>query len=403
MTNNVHNFVCQQDIEEQTADWLARLDSSSPPQGEELAELKAWLNRSSAHRDCLRQLAEFWDQANVLTELSFPLRHDRRAEVAPADAGGPVAGFWVWAQSLSWQSAGATVMVFTLVFMLGVSAWLSDRWSGVHPSVAGNGVYETRIGEQNTITLVDGSTIQLNTNSRVEVDYTDARRTIVLMQGEAHFDVSKDPSRPFEVSAGLGRVRAVGTAFTVRFGGLLSQAVLEGAQPRALAVTVTEGKVALESLALAQELSSAEGGVSRSGSVATYPGAVQAVTEVPPLFVVIGTLTASQRVVYDPAQQQSLEGLVQTLSEQDLAQRLAWREGLLLFDGESLHQVVQELNRYTPVTIEIVDPEIADFAIGGQFKLSNPRAMLQAMALSFGIDVNEVGANRIQLRKSKGG
>ena len=99
--------------------------------------------------------------------------------------------------------------------------------------MSGNGIYETRIGEQNSITLVDGSVIQLNTDSHIQVNYEKNQRSIVLMAGEAHFEVAKDPSRPFVVKAGDGMVRAVGTAFTVRI------------NPEALKVIVTEGKVAL--------------------------------------------------------------------------------------------------------------------------------------------------------------
>ncbi len=383
MTNsNIHPFSSQEEIENEAADWLARLDSPVPPQGEELSTLKAWINRSPAHREALQTLTQFWHEANVLTELSFPLQ--RKVRESGGETQDSAIGFWQSlrnaCQTLAWQGVGT--MAVTLAVMLGLSTWVTDLWDNGYPTVAGNGIYETRIGEQNTITLVDGSSIQLNTGSRVEVDYTDARRSIALMQGEAHFDVSKDPSRPFEVAAGQGRVRAVGTAFTVRYAQPNSQTATT-----ALAVTVTEGKVALEAV-VPEAKSQDEEASDLNVEIAKLPKAI-----------VVGTLGASQQVIYDPGQQQALGDAIKSLSKQDLAKQLAWREGLLLFDGEPLRTVVQELNRYTAIRIEILDPVIADYAVGGQFQLGDPRAMLQAMALSFNLELLEVNPNHIQLSK----
>ena len=125
---------------------------------------------------------------------------------------------------------GVSVAALVAVFVIGFSMNIQTP-SPVH--ISGNGVYETRVGEQNAITLVDGTVIELNTASRVQVDYTAQRRSIRLMQGEAFFTVNKDPHRVFEVAAGSGVVRAIGTAFAVRF------------NEQALTVSVTEGKVAL--------------------------------------------------------------------------------------------------------------------------------------------------------------
>ena len=79
----------------------------------------------------------------------------------------------------------------------------------------GTSIYTTGVGEQKTIQLADNSVVQLNTNSRLEVDYSSDLRRLSLTQGEAHFDVAHNPQRPFEVLAGQGLVRAIGTAFTV--------------------------------------------------------------------------------------------------------------------------------------------------------------------------------------------
>ena len=96
--------------------------------------------------------------------------------------------------------------------------------------------YSTAIGKQQLITLNDGSTVLLNTNSQIKVDYSDQARNITLVKGQAHFDVMPNPNQPFNVYAGTGLVKAVGTAFSVYL------------QPEIIEVTVTEGTVELSAL-----------------------------------------------------------------------------------------------------------------------------------------------------------
>jgi transmembrane sensor len=92
-------------------------------------------------------------------------------------------------------------------------------------------LFQTAIGEQAAVGLPDGSSFDLNTNSRVWVDYSKRARVVYLERGEAFFKVAHDPLRPFWVHAGDRRVRAVGTAFNVYL------------RPRGAEVTVREGTV----------------------------------------------------------------------------------------------------------------------------------------------------------------
>lgn len=349
--NKVIELTPAEQIGAEASDWLTQMDADQKLSEAELLALKQWMNRSPAHRAELNRLIAFWQQANVLTELSFPL-HKK-----------PVANTG-WSSFISWQSVSAVATVMVVAVMMAINV---DGLSSNQPRVAANGVYETRIGEQNAITLVDGSVIELNTNSRVQVNYTDQRRAIQLMQGEAFFDVSKDPSRPFEVSAGKGVVRAVGTAFAVRF------------NEQALTVTVTEGKVALAAATAFQE-------DLPSGDFNTV------VTNV-------GALVAGQRAEFEPLLAQSLDASTQALKVEPINNSLAWREGLLMFNGESLTTVVNEMNRYTVLTIEIADPGIADLQIGGQFKVAETEAMLHNLSVSFDLDIHHVDEYLVQLVK----
>lgn len=321
------------DIDLEASDWLARMDSDQGLSGQGRVELKAWLNRSSAHRARLHELVAFWQQANVLTELSFPLAVSTPVETERV--------------SLAlWPSLGvfASALVVMVVLVLGFN---NDFPGSAGPRVVGNGIYETRIGEQNAITLRDGSVLELNTHSRVQVNYTESRREIRLMAGEVFFQVSKDRNRPFDVFASGGQVRAVGTAFAVRL------------NHDALTVTVTEGKVA----------------------------------------VAEGELIAGQRVEFTPQLAQSLEAGTANLEPADLVKDLSWRKGLLMFNGESLSEVVKEMNRYSALTIEVVDPALADIKVGGQFRVGETEAMLTSLSASFNLDVLRFKEGLVRLVK----
>lgn len=104
----------------------------------------------------------------------------------------------------------------------------------VTPTLSAPQQYATTVGGYQRITLKDGSVIELNADSEVQVDYVPGERRIQLVKGEAHFSVAKNPARPFWVEAGSVKVRAVGTAFNVRLG------------PTEIEVLVTEGKVEVD-------------------------------------------------------------------------------------------------------------------------------------------------------------
>lgn len=95
----------------------------------------------------------------------------------------------------------------------------------------------TGVGERRTLQLHDGSTIVLNTDSAVDIDFTAARRTIVLRRGEIMVTTGADdpgrPRRAFWVATPAGAMQALGTRFVVR---------LDSARVR---VAVQEGAVEL--------------------------------------------------------------------------------------------------------------------------------------------------------------
>jgi transmembrane sensor len=210
------------------------------------------------------------------------------------------------------------------VFAVGISAYFFK-----FPSVP---TYRTAIGEHATISLPDGSMLELNSASNARVEYSRASRVIHLDRGEGFFKVAHDVRRPFWVVVPGSWVRAVGTAFNVYV------------KSNAVEVTVSEGVV-------------------KVGASDSRSGAVPSVDE--PIRIPAAVVTAGQ--------QASLQGEITStkgLSTDELARAVAWREGILYFENRPLEEVVAELARYSPVHFVIDDERVRRLLIGGTFQAS---------------------------------
>jgi transmembrane sensor len=318
-------------IEVQAREWLIRLDSDTPLNDKESEALREWLARSPAHRAELKRLSQFWSSANVLTELAVPVK--RRTPV-----------FRVARLSLAAAFAIAVVAL--------------GSWWGLGLRSITGGSFGTAIGQQQLLTLKDGSTVRLNTDSQVQVNYRENMRQIRLLRGEALFTVARDAKRPFEVHTPNGVVRAVGTAFSVHVDG------------NETSVAVTHGKVDI--ITAEEGVAPAKLGSLMAGEVTTFHGSLPSV---------------------EPEIQ------IQHLSEDELQRRLAWHEGYLVFAGEPLSEVVKEVNRYSPTRLEVADARLASMTIGGRFKVGDLDAVLDALRGS-GIHATPAAEGSIRLEFS---
>lgn len=330
-------------IEAEASAWIARLDCDDACE-EDRTAFREWQNRSPLHQETVARLSTVWNELDVLKELAIPA--EKKISSKPVLAW-PFINFKPWSVGLA---AG-----FALIVALGIFINFQG-WNGSERTR----VYSTAIGAQKTIELSDGSTILLNTNSQIEVRYTQAARDIRLLQGEAFFDVASNPHRPFTVYAGTGFVRAVGTAFTVH----LRNTHIE--------VTVTEGDVELTSL--------------------IDPIAVTASERAHRLPKPLATIAAGQSALFS----EEIESLV-TIPTSEINRKLSWRQGVLVFAGEPLAKVITDISRYTDITITIIDPELRDLRIGGYFKVGEVDAMFEALEKGFGIRVERINGARVLL------
>jgi len=200
-------------------------------------------------------------------------------------------------------------------------------------------LYRTRVGERRVVVLADGSKVELNTASTIEVAMSETRRRVRLVRGEALFEVAHDKARPFLVDAGAAQLRAVGTAFNVR----IRDSVVE--------LTVTEGVVAVSRSGEAAHTERASH-ISAGGGAVIRPGAVAPTV----------------------------------LGGQELQQRTAWRDGVIELDGETLAQAIDEFNRYRAQPIILGDARLATIRVGGRFEVDEADKFLLALGSSFPVE-----------------
>ena len=231
----------------------------------------------------------------------------------------------------------------TIAASVGAAVFL-DKSALVRPVLL-----RTAKGEIRHLPLSDGSSVTLNTNSVLRVSYSTGQRDVDLVSGEALFDVAKDRERPFVVRAGDTRVRAVGTSFSVR---------LDSAG--AVRVLVSEGVVEV-----------LRGGRSRPVRAAAN---------------VLATVTPA------PSDSGALTVATQTVAPHDLARGLAWRDGMLSFDGETLADAAAEFDRYSATRVVIDDSDLAQQTVTGLFSASDPRGFAKAVAAAFNGRVSQAGA-----------
>lgn len=346
--------------------WIAQVESESMTACDHIA-FEEWLDRSPAHHSELMRFAQFSGELNVLTEIADPLRvATNKKRLLSVSANPPI-----W-NSLKLVSSFAVV----LIVMLFSSQWVINN----QESIDGPVLYKTAVGSYRKIMLTDGTLLELNTNSEVEVDYTATRRKVRLLNGEAFFQVAHSKKRPFIVYAGERAVRAVGTAFVVSL------------LPKSFEVTVTEGKVELSKAVptkqvrrqkLVSEQSSQQLIQQGLGSDSIY-------------------MSAGETVIYNPQVEVEFNTkAVDSVSERDILRKLSWQDGLLDFSETPLVEVIEDLSRYTTMKIEIQDPELQQLKFGGLFRTNELQALFDALEMTFDIEIEKLSEHHVKLSRKK--
>jgi transmembrane sensor len=322
-------------IEAEAAAWVARFDAGEVSARDQ-ASFQEWLNRSTLHREAIAAYGNLWSEFDTLRSLTG----SRKAEVGARDTHPALLK-----KASPWLAACAAAAV---VAVMGGAAFIHPKPQGVvvaksdgHPPA--RLFYETPIGGHKRVALADGSTMILNTNSRLYVNFSGNRRDIYMVRGEAYFEVVHDKTRPFTVYAHNYVVRDIGTAFNVH----LSKA-------GEVEVGVTKGSVEVMAAAARGHLS---GDAKNLGVIAAGHG------------IVLGEKAERAEVV----------------ASADLGRKLAWRQGELIYNGQPLAEVLADVSRYSDIKIELADPALASLPVGGAFRTDQIEAIFAALEDNFGI------------------
>lgn len=332
------------------AEWHERLDGHGASSAVQ-ARFRKWLDADRRHARAYEAVDAGWDVLG--TAAADPriqaMRDEAMAAVLPRRA----------------RRRVAIAMAASIAAAVAAGGWLLPSWpSGPEPAPIAGREYHTALGQRSSVALADGSSVELNTDSRIVVDYAPQTRRILLLRGQAWFDVETDPQRPFVVEAGGQRITALGTAFDVR----LDDAHADDGR-RMVQVTLMEGRVAVQAI---------------PGPIAAMIRPAPSLTELAPgeqLRVGVGT-AAEKR-------------------EADLAKVTGWREGQLMFEGDTLASAVAEVNRYSTVRIELGDPALAELPVSGVFKTGHVRSFLETVSGHYAIRVIEEEPERVLLVRGR--
>ena len=312
---------CSPEQVREAAVWMTLLRGPDRTQNLEQGFAR-WQAASGANRAAFEVISNAWEQTDALPRGAFP-------------------HLSVWQRQGFRQGflrAGAIVAVLSLLAVAGVLVYL--RQAGI----------STTVGEQRTFVLDDGSRIYLNTDSRVIVDYDEARRHVSLVKGEAMFEVAhRQSSRPFVVTAENRRIEALGTSFVVR------------READSVSVTLVEGRVKVS----AEE--GATGGMAFAGESEPSAEGAQGIL-----------LSPGQRVVLS-------EGRRPELDLPPLDKVVAWRSGHVVFDEVPLAQAVSEMNRYGRVPVQLDGSGLAAIPITGVFRGGDSESFATAVAQTYGL------------------
>lgn len=334
--------------EQRAAEWLARLQAEDCSDAD-WRRFCEWRDADSRNEAAFTRYAGEW---SALGELAGdPAIMQMRLEALAAE---PERSRPAWLVPLA-----ASIALMVAVGLAALSYWTGRDAGreGAHvaaadapaagPAEAGAGQgrfaqrYRSAVGERSRIDLPDGSTLELNTDTLVEVDFGPQRRALRLVRGEALFEVERDPGRPFVVTADDERVIALGTVFSVR------------TRAGEVVVSLIEGAVQVDRL---DAPPGAPGPAARSARLAA----------------------GQQLVSRDDAPAFQVSAL-------DEAKALGWRSGRLVFDDDRLGDVVADLNRYTARKITLGDAELADMRVSGAFRTGSAETFARALSVALPI------------------
>ncbi|UZE22122.1 FecR family protein [Pseudomonas sp. B21-056] len=293
-------------VRDDAAQWFVRLQAPAMDV-EERQHFQLWLDEHPTHRDEIQLLQGIWSATDLVPKERLRALCERPAERPKRR---PLLRYAV--------AAG----------LLAVAVGLG-LFSGLGSSTDYTAEFATALGERRHIALPDGSVVDLNSRSRVRIQFAHHQRRVELVEGEALFSVEHDAGRPFTVEAGNGQVTVTGTRFDVR------------RDPDTTRVAVERGSVKVQGR-----------DAPRAQFVSLTAG--------------LGTRIDAQGQVAAPY----------AINADELT---AWRNGKLVFNNAPLRDVVEEVSRYRAKPLRVGSAAIGDLRLTSVFRADNPEALIKAL------------------------
>jgi transmembrane sensor len=308
-------------VTEAASYWLVRQDDHTLSPREQQA-FEDWCDATPAHREAYERARSMWDGFAQEGDCS-----EMRALRAAALAVAPLPKRWPRI-----AAAGFAVVLAATVGITLNSRHTQPSAVTSAASAASDETYSTARNERSTITLSDGTVVTLNRQTTLVVSFTGATRVVRIRQGQAFFEVAKDPQRAFVVQAADQRILALGTQFDVRL------------DPDKVEVVLLEGRVAID-----RDTPSIVDRIAfRNTQVELNPG---------------------QRLV-------ARLGESVTVTPTDAQRATSWRQGWVVFENETLSAAVAELNRYSDRPITATDEAVRDLRLSGVFRIGQPERFI---------------------------
>jgi len=300
-------------------------------------DFEAWLASDPRNAEAWRQVSAGWDRfGQEAMEPELIIARRDALERARRQKQRRFAGAEGWRFGGGAKIAASLIAVLLLSSGVGLGVWQTTK-----PDV-----YQTALGERRSITLTDGSHVELDSNSLLKVRLLQKTRSLELLRGQARFEVAHDTGRPFTVHARDKTVVATGTSFNVDLFG-----------PDVI-VTLIEGRVSV-----------------LQDRAARMP----IIARAPPPQVVARLTPGEQFVGPQPAMDRSKPALPPVVLERvSIDRTTAWETGQLVFENEPLSSVAQRVARYTDQPI-VVDNEVSTLRLSGVFNAGDLPAFVDAV------------------------
>lgn len=303
-------------LRERATYWFTRMQSGDATAAEQAA-CQAWRQADPANEQAYANVAFFWQASRHVPEQAM---RGLLSESASVDAAACGASNSRTRRRMVWGLAGAGALALAAVML--VPVWLPE-------SAQYQSVWQTGHGERAEVDLPDGSQLNLNVNTQLQVAFYEGRREVTLLAGEAFFTVAPDTDRPFLVQASPLQVEVTGTRFNVRREG---EIVSVGVESGAVKVSKA-GDWRMRSYAL-------------RGGQGVHTDAR-------------GELSAVEPIAVDTF--------------------ASWRQGQVVFENARLDVVIAELNRYLPQAIRLEAPRLRNYRVAGMFHIDDPESLLAAL------------------------